>query len=82
MDILNQLSHQRFRRIDDLLAFISISDNIRRTRAFLSPLRANKRAIQDSVCAKGGCGLAQFSIEMERLDACKVYAVGQNPLLA
>lgn len=82
MDILNRISLQRFRAVDDLLAFVSIYEDTARTRAFRSLLSANARIIRNAVCIEGGCGLGIFSIEMARLGARKVYAVEQNPLLA
>lgn len=82
MDILNVLSSRRFREVDDLLAFISIYDDDRRTRAFLKLIRSHARQIRGSVCAEGGAGLGLFAAEMARLGARKVYAVEQNPLLA
>jgi hypothetical protein len=82
MDILNRLPRRRFEEVDELLAFISIYDDRRRTRALKSLLRANARAVHDSVCVEGGCGLGELSIEMARLGARKVYAVEQNALLA
>ncbi len=82
MDILNRVSARRFRDVDNLLAFISIYDDVRRTRSFRSLLRANARLIQGAVCVEGGCGLGILSIEMARLGARKVYAVEHNPLLA
>ena len=82
MDILNVLSTRRFREADDLLAFISIYDDDRRTQAFLKLIRSHERQIRGSVCAEGGTGLGIFAAEMARLGARKVYAVEQNPLLA
>ena len=82
MDILNRLLPQRFRTVDDLLAFISIYDDRNRTKAYHSLLRAHRKQIRDSVCVEGGCGLALFSVELARLGARKVYAIEQNPLLA
>lgn len=82
MDILNRLPADRFRTVDDLLAFISIYDDTRRTRAYLRLLRKHRRFIHGAVCVEGGAGLALFSIEMACLGARKVYAVEQNPLLA
>jgi hypothetical protein len=82
MDILNSLPRRRFREADDLLAFISIYDDTRRTRAFRRLLRAHQKQIRGAVCAEGGCGLAVFAIEMAKLGARRVYAVEQNPLLA
>jgi len=82
MNILNHLSPKRFRAVDDLLAFISIYDDHKRTQAYKRLLRAHKNNIKGSVCVEGGCGLGIFSIEMARLGARKVYAVEQNPLLA
>jgi hypothetical protein len=82
MDILNQLSPRRFRKVDDLLAFISIYDDGRRTKAYRKLLRAHQKQIRDAVCVEGGCGLAIFAVEMARLGARHVYAVEQNPLLA
>ncbi|MCG3119628.1 MAG: hypothetical protein ALAOOOJD_02076 [bacterium] len=82
MDILNNLAPRRFREADDLLAFISIYDDTRRTRAFQRLLRAQQKHIRGAVCAEGGCGLGVLAIEMAKLGARHVYAVEQNPLLA
>jgi SAM-dependent methyltransferase len=82
MDILNQLSSRRFREVDDLLAFISIYDDSRRTRAYRSLLRSHAKLVRGAVCLEGGCGLGLFAAELARLGARKVYAVEQNPLLA
>jgi len=82
MDILNELSPRRFREVDDLLAFISIYDDARRTRSYRSLLRSNANLVRDAVCVEGGCGLGLFAAELARLGARKVYAVEQNPLLA
>ncbi len=82
MDILNHLSPRRFRAVDDLLAFISIYEDTRRTRVYRALLRRHQKRIQGQVCAEGGCGLALFAVEMARLGARHVYAVEQNPLLA
>jgi hypothetical protein len=82
MDILNHLSPRRFREVDDLLAFISIYDDTRRTRAFRALLRAHHKQIRGAVCVEGGCGLGLFAEEMAKLGARHVYAVEQNPLLS
>ena len=82
MDILNSLSRRRFEELDDLLAFVSIYDDHRRTRAFVSLLREHATRIRGAVCVEGGSGLGTLSIEMARLGARKVYAVEHNPLLA
>jgi SAM-dependent methyltransferase len=82
MDILNQLSPRRFREVDDLLAFISIYDDSRRTRAYRSLLRSYAKVIRGAVCVEGGCGLGLFAVDLARMGARKVYAVEQNPLLA
>jgi hypothetical protein len=82
MDILNKLPRHRFEEVDELLAFVSIYDDHRRTRALKSLLRANAHRIHGAVCVEGGCGLGALSIEMARLGARKVYAVEQNLLLA
>ena len=82
MDILNQLTGRRYRAVDDLLAFISIYDDERRTRAYHRLLGRHRRAIAGGTCVEGGAGLGLFSIAMARLGARKVYAVEQNPLLA
>ncbi|MDZ7266425.1 MAG: hypothetical protein ONB48_03875 [candidate division KSB1 bacterium] len=81
MDILNHLAPRRFRAVDDLLAFISIYEDTRRTRALRGLLRQHQKQIHDHVCVEGGCGLALFAAEMARLGARRVYAVEQNPLL-
>jgi hypothetical protein len=82
MDILNHLSPRRFREVDDLLAFISIYDDTRRTRAFRALLRAHQKKIRGAVCVEGGCGLGLFAVEMAKLGARKVFAIEQSPLLA
>ena len=82
MDILNHLSPRRFREADDLLAFISIYDDTKRTRVFRSLLRAHQKQIRGAVCVEGGCGLGLFAAEMAKLGARQVFAVEQNPLLA
>jgi hypothetical protein len=82
MDILNRLSPRRFREVDDLLAFISIYDDTRRTRAFRKLLRVHQKQIRGAVCVEGGCGLGLFAEEMAKLGARHVFAVEQNPLLA
>ncbi len=82
MDILNSLSPRRFREVDDLLAFISIYDDARRTRAFRKLLRAHQQQIRGAVCVEGGCGLGLFAEEMAKLGARQVFAVEHNPLLA
>lgn len=82
MDILNHLSPRRFREVDDLLAFISIYDDTRRTRAFLALLQAHQKQIRGAVCVEGGCGLGLFAEEMAKLGARHVFAVEQNPFLA
>jgi len=82
MDILNQISPRQFREVDDLLAFISIYDDSRRTRAYRSLLQSHTKLIRGAVCVEGGCGLGLFAAELARLGARKVYAVEQNPLLA
>jgi hypothetical protein len=81
MDILNQLTPRRYRAVDDLLAFISIYDDDRRTRAYRRLLALHRTAIRGSVCVEGGAGLALFSMAMARLGARKVYAVEQNRIL-
>lgn len=82
MDILNSLAPRRFREVDDLLAFISIYDDMQRTRAFQRLLRAQQKHIHGAVCVEGGCGLGVLSIEMAKLGARQIYAIEQNPLLA
>ena len=82
MDVLNSLSPRRFEEIDDLLAFISIYEDERRTRAYRALLRAHRKNIHQAVCVEGGCGLGIFAVEMAKLGARQVYAVEQNPLLA
>lgn len=81
MDILNHLPPRRFREVDDLLAFISIYDDTRRTRAFRQLLRAHQKQIRGAVCVEGGCGLGLLAEEMAKLGARQVFAVEQNPFL-
>ena len=80
--ILDRLPKWRFEEIDDLLAFISIYDDHRRTRAFRGLLRSHVHRIRGAVCVEGGCGLGTLSVELAKLGARKVCAVEQNPLLA
>jgi SAM-dependent methyltransferase len=82
MDILNHLSPRRFRDVDDLLAFISIYDDTRRTSALRALLRAHQKQIHGAVGVEGGCGLGLFAEEMAKLGARHVFAVEQNPFLA
>ncbi len=82
MEILNKLPAKRFREIDDLLAFISIYDDQRRTESYFKMLEANAAKIEGAVCVEAGCGLGVFSSKMAELGAKKVYAVEQNPILA
>ena len=82
MDILNHLAPHRFREVDDLLAFISIYDDTRRTRALRALLRAHQKQIRGAVCVEGGCGLGLLAEEMAKLGARHVFAVEQNPFLA
>ncbi len=82
MDVMNRLDENRFRHVDDLLAFISIYDDEARTQAYLELLRAHAHAIENRVCVEAGCGMGLFSAEMAKLGARKVYAVEQNPLMA
>ena len=82
MDILNDLPSRRYRQVDELLAFISIYDDDRRTRAYRGLLRRHREQIAGAVCVEGGCGLGLFAEQMARLGARHVYAVEQNPLLA
>ena len=81
MDIVNELHPRRFAEVDDLLAFISIYEDRKRSRAYLSLLRKNRRWIRGGVCVDAGCGWGMFSQEMARLGARKIYAVEANPLL-
>lgn len=81
MDIINNLSEVQFRQVDDLLAFISIYDDEKRTTAYLKLLHDNRDLIRNKVCVEAGCGLGIFSAEMARLGARKVYAVEQNAIL-
>ena len=82
MDILNRISPRHFRTVDDLLAFISIYDDTRRTRAYKQLLWRNRNSIRGAVCVEGGAGLGLFSVEMARQGARRVYAVEHNKLLA
>jgi len=82
MDILNLLPRKRFRELDDLLAFVSIYDDARRTKAIQKLLRSHRAFIRGAVCVEAGAGLGLFSAELARLGARKVYAVEQNPALA
>jgi SAM-dependent methyltransferase len=81
VDIINKIPVARFRDVDDLLAFISIYDDEKRTSAYLRLLRENRELVRGKVCVEAGCGLGVFSAEMARLGARKVYAVEQNTIL-
>jgi SAM-dependent methyltransferase len=81
MDILNVLPEPTFAALDDLLTFISIYDDRRRTRAYLRLLRSHRRHITGAVCVDAGCGMGYFAEEMVRLGARRVYAVEANPHL-
>ncbi|MDZ7373376.1 MAG: hypothetical protein ONB23_05335 [candidate division KSB1 bacterium] len=82
MDILNELPPERFREVDDLLAFVSIYEDRRRTAAYRRLLHRHRRHIEGKVCVEAGCGFGLFSEMMANLGARKVYAVEQNPILA
>jgi len=81
MEILNELPPQKFREIDDLLAFVSIYDDRKRIRALRRLLRQHRDKIRNRVCMEAGCGFGIFAEEMAQLGAKKVYAVEQNPRL-
>lgn len=78
MDILNVLPEAAFAALDDLLTFISIYDDRRRTRAYLRLLHAYRARIAGAVCVDAGCGMGYFAEEMVRLGARRVYAVEAN----
>lgn len=82
MDILNDLPPERFREVDDLLAFVSIYDDRRRTEAYFRLLEEHRAQIEGHVCLEAGCGFGIFSAKMAEMGARHVYAVEQNPLLA
>ena len=81
MDILNVLPEEQFAEVDDLLAFISIYDDRRRTEAYQRLLRAHRKQIEGKVCVDAGAGFGIFAEELARLGAGKVYAVEANPAL-
>jgi SAM-dependent methyltransferase len=81
LDIMNRMSAARFAELDDLLAFISIYDDQRRTAAWRRMLRSERQKIKGQVCVDGGCGLGLFSAELARLGAARVYAVEANKAL-
>lgn len=78
MDIMNHLGRGRFADADDLLAFISIYDDERRTRAYRRMIRSESSAIKNAICVDAGCGLGLFSADMARLGARHVFAVEAN----
>lgn len=82
MDICNVMTSARFRKVDDLLAFISIYDDKRRLRLLTALLRRNRQLIEGKVCVEAGSGFGLLSAVMAELGAKKVYAVEQNPHLA
>ncbi len=82
MDIMNSLPEERYREVDDLLAFISIYEDQERTRRLLQLIRDHRGSIEGKICVEAGAGFGIFSAEMARLGAKRVYAVEQNPLLA
>lgn len=81
MDIMNSLPDERFEAVDDLLAFVSIYDDNKRTTAYKKMLDNNKDKIAGQVCVEAGCGFGLFAEYMALLGAKKVYAVEKNPLL-
>ncbi len=81
MDILNRLPVDQYNAVDDLLTFISIYDDTRRTRAYLQMLEAERDRIQGAVCVDAGAGIGLFSERMIQLGAKTVYAVEPNPYL-
>ncbi len=78
MDIMNHLGRGRFADADDLLAFISIYDDERRTRAYRRMIRTESAKIKNAICVDAGCGLGLFSADMARSGARHVYAVEAN----
>ncbi|MDZ7315668.1 MAG: methyltransferase domain-containing protein [candidate division KSB1 bacterium] len=82
MDILNELPQKQWEEIDDLLAFVSIYDDRKRTQAFIRLLNRYRNRIKGAVCVEAGCGFGIFSEHMARLGAERVYAVEVNPHLA
>lgn len=81
MDIMNELSPERFEQVDDLLAFVSIYDDDNRTKAYKKMLKENQHLIRGAVCVEAGCGFGIFSEFLVKLGARKVYAVERNELL-
>lgn len=81
MEIINELSEEKFYEIDDLLAFISIYDDQNRFRGYLQLIEILEENIRGAVCLEAGCGFGLFSEEMARRGARKVYAVEANPSL-
>ncbi len=82
MDIMNELPPRRFEKIDDLLAFVSIYDDRRRTAAYFQLLEAHEAQIRNAVCVEAGCGFGLLSEKLAQLGAGRVYAVETNPYLA
>ncbi|MBN1541351.1 methyltransferase domain-containing protein [candidate division KSB1 bacterium] len=82
MDIVNQLPLQRYRKVDDLLAFAAIYDDEKREQAYKRLLLRHKKQIQGSVCLEVGCGFGLFSEYLAKLGAKRVYAVEINPTMA
>ncbi len=81
MDILNELPEEQFAALDDLLAFISIYDDERRTHAYNKMLDDARPLIQDGICVDAGAGWGVFSEKMARMGARRVYCVEPNPHL-
>ena len=81
MDIINSLPEKKFEEIDDLLAFISIYDDEKRTEVYFNLLEENKHLIENKICVELGCGLGIMSEKLALLGAKKIYAVEKNPYL-
>jgi SAM-dependent methyltransferase len=81
MDIMNRLTEKKFLEFDDLLAFISIYDDKKRTRAYNNMLARNKSLIRGRICVEAGCGMGLITEALAGLGAKKVYAIEKNPHL-
>lgn len=78
MDIMNDLAEKDLYEIDDLLAFVSIYDDDKRTQAYFDLFDKNSDLIRDSVCVEAGCGFGVMAERLAQLGARKVYAVEAN----
>lgn len=66
---------------DEFLAYISIYDDVSRTKRFKNLLWKLRKHIKNRVCVEAGAGFGIFAEYMLKLGAEKVYCVESNPLM-